>query len=26
VPQDRQGRFSTEIFSRYQRSEPSEAR
>ena len=26
VTQDRQGRFSTEIFSRYQRSEPSEAR
>ena len=26
VPQDRQGRFSTEIFERYQRSEPSGAR
>ena len=26
VPQDRAGRFSTEIFSRYQRSEPSGAR
>lgn len=26
VPQDRAGRFSTEIFGRYQRSEPSGAR
>jgi len=26
VPQDRAGRFSTEVFERYQRSEPTEGR